>query len=245
MRVLVIPDIHLKGWIFDWAEKIGQKEKVDAYVCLMDIADDWEKYDKELYAATYDRAIEFAKKNPTISFFCMGNHDYSYMECKDESGFLPSMLPVVVKKLHQLKREVGESLAIVHRLGKVLFSHGGICDLYVSEYMENLYEASIDEIINQINKCFGVNELWKSLSPMWFRCTQSSLSMFRENEFIQIVGHTPVKKIIKHGSTVLTDTFSTWSTGENIGDQSFVIVDTETGKFEIVYEEENYYGGKK
>lgn len=28
MRVLVIPDVHLKGWMFDRAEEIGQKENV-------------------------------------------------------------------------------------------------------------------------------------------------------------------------------------------------------------------------
>lgn len=243
MRVLVIPDVHLKGWMFDWAEEIGQKEKVDAYVCLMDIADDWEKYDEELYASTYDRAIEFAKKHPTKSFFCMGNHDYSYMECKDESGFLPSMIPVVIKKLHQLKQEAGKRLAIVHRLDKVIFSHGGICDLFVSTFMEELYEASIDEIIEQINNRFGVNELWKDISPLWFRCTKSVIPMFRENELLQVVGHTPVKTIMKYGCTILTDTFSTQCDGENIGDQSFAIVDTETGKFEIVYvdvEEDTY-----
>ena len=41
MRVLVIPDIHLKTWIFDRAEKILKDGKADRAVCLMDIPDDW------------------------------------------------------------------------------------------------------------------------------------------------------------------------------------------------------------
>ena len=41
MKVLVIPDIHLKTWIFDRAEKILKDGKADRAVCLMDIPDDW------------------------------------------------------------------------------------------------------------------------------------------------------------------------------------------------------------
>ena len=52
MRVLVIPDIHLKTWIFDRAEAI-------------------------LKAGKADRAIEFAKTYPD-TLWCYGNHDVSY-----------------------------------------------------------------------------------------------------------------------------------------------------------------------
>ena len=37
MRVLVIPDIHLKTWIFDRAEKILRDGNAERAVCLMDI----------------------------------------------------------------------------------------------------------------------------------------------------------------------------------------------------------------
>ena len=50
MKVLVIPDIHLKTWIFDRAEDIMKSGKADRAVCLMDIPDDWGKeYDLGLY----------------------------------------------------------------------------------------------------------------------------------------------------------------------------------------------------
>ena len=42
MRILVIPDIHLKSWIFDRAEEIIRSGKADRAVCLMDIPDDWD-----------------------------------------------------------------------------------------------------------------------------------------------------------------------------------------------------------
>ena len=42
MKVLVIPDIHLKPWIFDKAETIRKAGKADRTVCLMDIPDEWD-----------------------------------------------------------------------------------------------------------------------------------------------------------------------------------------------------------
>ena len=41
MKVLVIPDIHLKPWMFQRAEEIMEKGTVERAVCLMDIPDDW------------------------------------------------------------------------------------------------------------------------------------------------------------------------------------------------------------
>ena len=42
MKVLVIPDVHLKTWIFDKAENVLKSGKADRAVCLMDMPDDWD-----------------------------------------------------------------------------------------------------------------------------------------------------------------------------------------------------------
>ena len=41
MKVLVIPDVHLKPWMFERAEEIMKKKMAERAVCLMDIPDDW------------------------------------------------------------------------------------------------------------------------------------------------------------------------------------------------------------
>ena len=41
MKVLVIPDVHLKTWIFDKAENVLKSGKAERAVCLMDMPDDW------------------------------------------------------------------------------------------------------------------------------------------------------------------------------------------------------------
>lgn len=40
MQALVIPDIHLKAWIFDIAENILKTSKADRAVCLINMPDD-------------------------------------------------------------------------------------------------------------------------------------------------------------------------------------------------------------
>ena len=41
MKVLVIPDVHLKPWMFRRASDLMDAGVADKVVCLMDIADDW------------------------------------------------------------------------------------------------------------------------------------------------------------------------------------------------------------
>ena len=65
MKVLVIPDVHLKPWMFERADKIMEQGAAERAVCLMDIPDDWnQEYNLELYMETFDAAIAFAKKYP-------------------------------------------------------------------------------------------------------------------------------------------------------------------------------------
>ena len=51
MKALVIPDVHLKPYMFKEAAEWMRKGVADRAVCLMDIPDDWNReYDIELYA---------------------------------------------------------------------------------------------------------------------------------------------------------------------------------------------------
>ena len=87
MKVFVIPDIHLKPWIFDRAEEVSKGRGVDRFVCLMDIPDDFGKeFDLSLYESTFDRAIAFQKDHPDM-LWAYGNHDICYLWNQRETGF--------------------------------------------------------------------------------------------------------------------------------------------------------------
>ena len=85
MKALVIPDVHLKPYMFKEAAEWMRKGVADRAVCLMDIPDDWNReYDIELYAQTFDAAISFAKEFPD-TLWCYGNHDLCYLWNERES----------------------------------------------------------------------------------------------------------------------------------------------------------------
>lgn len=66
MQALIIPDVHLKPWMFDRAAEIMRNKEADLAVCLMDIADDWgQERNVGLYVDTPMK--EITRENNIIS----------------------------------------------------------------------------------------------------------------------------------------------------------------------------------
>ena len=241
MKVLVIPDIHLKPEIFDRGADLLQAGTVaERAVCLMDIADDWgQQKNLALYEQTYDTAIRFAQESPD-TLWCLGNHDCSYLWQEFESGYSPTAANTVRAKLRELRFclpvKRPSPIAYIHRIDNVLFMHGGLTEAFVEENMpEGLSEdVDPDAVIKSINS-FGHREMWREGSPIWFRPQERKRErLYREGELLQVVGHTPVKKVCREGSVISTDVFSTYGNGMSIGRHEFLVIDTETWETRIV-----------
>ena len=231
MKVLVIPDVHLKPWIFSQAGKLMKDGAADRAVCLMDIADDWNKeYDLTSYEQTYDAAISFAKKFPG-TLWCYGNHDVCYVWNQRESGYSPAAAYTVCRKIHELHASLPhrDQMAYLHRIDNVLFSHGGLADSFVKRYVPEQVYHDVDAVIRTVNG-FGVEEMWHGDSPIWYRPQYRAGAMYQEKELLQIVGHTPVNRIERYGSVISCDVFSTFQNGKPIGTQGFPVIDTEKGE---------------
>lgn len=229
MKVLVIPDIHLKPYLFKQARLL--MKQVDQAVCLMDIADDWDKqYDLELYKETYDAAIEFAKEFPD-TLWCYGNHDLSYIWGLRETGYSLSAAYLVKQKLSELK-EVAD-IRYVHKIDHVLFSHGGISKEFVEKYIMRSKYHDIDYVVDAINQ-LGQEEMWQDESPIWLRPQYSYSYLYKPRKLLQVVGHTPVKNIERKGNLISCDVFSTYSDGTPIGSEEFLLLDTLTWEFKGV-----------
>ena len=147
MNILVIPDIHLKPWMFERASEIMKTGIADQAVCLMDIPDDWGKETYlNLYGDTFDAAIRFQKEHPD-TLWCYGNHDLSYAWMQNESGFSVYAIPVVQMKLRELQDAIPNGqLAYIHRINNVLFMHGGLTDDFVRSFV--LEDDLIDMYMN-------------------------------------------------------------------------------------------------
>lgn len=248
MKILVIPDVHLKPWIFDAAEMVD-KSKYDFAVCVGDLVDDWdEQYNTDLYDRTLQRVLKFDKNNPD-TLWCLGNHDFSYLWGHPESGFSSMQAALVARYVVKLEDQAGKRLGIIHDMDGVLFSHAGLSDAYAREYFGNSLESK-EQLLKAINYSWKdkthEERLWQENSPIWLRPTWyesvsapylygQSEEELKENKLLQVAGHTPVKKPVVKNGLLIVDTFSTYSDGlTRIGDGKFVVVDTEKRTWEYV-----------
>lgn len=234
MNVLVIPDVHLKPYMFDRATELLNEGIAQNAVCLMDIPDNWGQFfNLDLYKKTYDRAIRFAKDFPS-ALWCYGNHDLSYEWGRLETGYSPYAEAIAVTKLHRLRSELPspDSIAFIHRIDNVLFLHGGLTQSFVKTHIEPEKYDDTDYVIGAVNK-LSADELWDDGSPLWFRPQNYIKAMYKEDELIQVVGHTPVKEITKTGCVISCDVFSEYKDGTPIGIKKYPVIDTVTGDFKI------------
>ncbi len=62
MKVLIIPDVHLKPWIFDQAEDIMRDKGFERAVFIGDLVDDRDhESDVDLYEETFLRPTRFRR----------------------------------------------------------------------------------------------------------------------------------------------------------------------------------------
>lgn len=167
MRVLVIPDVHLKPYIFDRAKELMRKGIADTSVCLMDIPDDWGKqYMIEEYVKTFDAAIEFAKEYPN-SLWCYGNHDLSYVWDEWETGFSSAAKYKVQQKLTELEKTLaeGNQIKYIQQIDNVIFCHGGLTKYFVEKHVSKSKYNDVSKVVDIINS-LGHQEMWCDDSPI-------------------------------------------------------------------------------
>lgn len=232
MKILVISDVHLKPQMFKQATALMHQGIADRAVCLMDIPDDWDKqYNVGLYEETYDEAIRFAKAFPETAW-CYGNHDLSYLWHCLESGYSSMASLTVQRKLLDLREAVPEDNPIkyVQRIDNVLFSHGGVLNFFVEEYVPRAKYNDVDAVLETINQ-LGRIEMWNDASPIWLRPQHSKMRLYKPRKLLQVVGHTPMDAITKEGNLISTDVFSTYREGKPIGTEEFLLLDTVTWEY--------------
>jgi hypothetical protein len=235
MKILIIPDVHLKPFIFTRAKELLREGIADNSVCLMDIPDDWKKqFLIEEYVKTYDAAIEFAKAFPD-SLWCYGNHDLSYLWDEQESGYSSVAKYTVQKKQIELHAALPKehSIQYVHRIDDVLFCHAGVCRYFVEKYVPISKYDDISYVVDTINS-LGHYDMWCADSPIWYRPQYDKGQMYKPEKLLQVVGHTPMEKIEKKENVISCDVFSTYQNGRPIGTQEFLVIDTENLEFTTV-----------
>lgn len=238
MKVLVIPDCHLKPHMFYDADLLMQAGAAQLAVSLMDIPDDWNRqYDLELYRDTFDAAIHFAKKYPS-TLWSYGNHDLSYIWNKEESGYSAAAAYIVREKLKELKSVLPseKQLQYIHLVDHVAFCHGGILDSFVKKVVDQRIYNDVFAVIEEINQ-LSEYWMWDNESPLWHRPQYSKGKMYQSENLLQVVGHTPVETLQREGNVLSCDVFSTYRDGNCIGTQEFLVLDTVTWTYQGIKRE--------
>ena len=244
MRVLVIPDVHLKPFMFARVETLLETELkglIDQIICMMDIPDDWRRqHQLDLYKSTFESAIAFHRNHPDM-LWSYGNHDLCYFWDLRESGYSEQAAYLVRSYIDKMQDLIPhEQLRYVHRIDNCIFSHAGISESWLLNH--HLFQSDeryndIDFVIQAING-FSEKRMWTQTSPIWMRFPTmpfyNEIPAYKSQTHLHVVGHTPVQKAIKSHNVLFTDTFSTYQNGEPIGTQAFTIVDTETMQFYTV-----------
>lgn len=128
-------------------------------------------------------------------------------------------------------------LAYIHKIDKTLFMHGGLANLFVQLRVAPQNRKNVLAAVKAINQ-MSCETMWTTDSPIWYRPqlspNQNAKRLYRGGEYLQVVGHTPVKEVYLEGGVLSCDTFSTYRDGTPYGSQAFCIVDTVTWEFETV-----------
>jgi len=209
MKTIVLGDIHGRSI---WKDIVAQ-EKADRVIFIGDYFD---SFDIEPATQQYNfkEIIEFKEKGECEVILLIGNHDYHYLPMGETySGYKYGAMPAN----RQLLEDNKHHLQMCYQLDNILFTHAGIGhDWLVGQ---NKYEPGVDpgtiaDFVNAIWKyqpnrfmfC-GIDQYGntKTQTPIWIRpqaLIAGNRDTFLKTDYIQVVGHTAVKKIdIKGKST--------------------------------------------
>lgn len=226
-KVLIIPDVHLKPYMFDLADKLMEKANLDTAVFLGDLVDDWNQENNiELYRETINRAIKFKEDHPK-SLYCWGNHEVGYFAtwyCSGNSNLYKNEILSLINAY-----EVACEPKYIQYIDDIIFSHAGL-DKHTFSFIELLNNKkfeSVQEIADSFNQ-MSVEAMGDSISSLWLRPELGYYS-----RFTQIIGHNPVKAPVYMQNTWILDTFISTRDNKIVGLPTLTIFDTETYDIEF------------
>jgi predicted MPP superfamily phosphohydrolase len=215
MKTIVLGDTHGRS---NWKLAVHQ-DKPDRVIFIGDYFDSFEISGVE-QIANFKEIIKYKEDNPQVEVVLLiGNHDHHYFPevgytgtSGYQSGIAPSITQVVDENRHHLQMAYG--------FGEYLFTHAGVSPVFMDQvFGEN--DWSIENVVVDLNemfkykpKAFDFNGFESSgdnttQTPIWIR-PRSLMSANKKHkkglkkDYIQIVGHTAMRKIDLKGNDMFT-----------------------------------------
>ena len=198
MKTIFLGDTHGRSL---WKDIIA-KETPDRVVFIGDYFDSYDIGSAE-QQFNFKEIIAFKESAQYEVIMLIGNHDYHYYPGGETySGYQHGAAPII----RQLLEDNKHHLQMCYQLDNILCSHAGIGHNWLVE-QEKYESGSIADFVNDIwnykpNRFmfygfdpYGDN---KTQTPIWIRpmsLLSGNKETFLKTDYIQIAGHTQVRKI--------------------------------------------------
>ena len=224
MRILVCGDLHCKGYALDLALACT---KWDLFVFLGDACDNFDATQED-NIRIIKKLIECKKKYGDKFVWLLGNHDWAYY---DDSIDLTGHIRAGAANVHYLLKENIDLWDLFYAKDKFIFSHAGIGARFLAlvdtiPYKELKSSPGANNPMNEVGYRSGG---WSNTPSLLWARPEEVDPLATDN--VQIVGHTPVKKITKaRDDLIICDTFSQYPDLRFFGDKALLLLEGELGE---------------
>ncbi|MFA9239447.1 MAG: metallophosphoesterase family protein [Candidatus Paceibacteria bacterium] len=207
MKIIAIGDIHGNPI---WKDIVNKEiETTNKFVFTGDYFDSF-VYTTEEQCRNFLDIIAFKKENPLKVVLLWGNHDDHYRVGDSGTSGYQAIGKFQIERLIEYHIELFD---LVHQHGTYLFSHAGVSPVFLDQTFGK-DGWTIHNFITKLNDMFEFKPGFLQFngsdstgddpeqSPIWIRpkslMKANKDSLIRKN-FVQIVGHTKMKKIDVEG----------------------------------------------
>jgi len=216
MKTIVLGDTHGRS---NWKLAIYQEEPVDRVIFIGDYFDSFDISGVE-QIDNFKQIIQYKENNPQVEVILLiGNHDYHYFPeigYTSTSGYQNKIAPSITQVIDENRNH----LQMAYQMDKFLFTHAGVSP----EFMDQVFGRdgwNRDKVVEDLNELFrykpkafdfnGFDPYGDNTyqTPIWIRPGSLMASNKRhpkglKNDYIQVVGHTGMKKLDIEGSNKTT-----------------------------------------
>lgn len=216
MKTIVLGDTHGRS---NWKLAIYQEEPIDRVIFIGDYFDSYDISGVE-QIDNFKNIIKYKENNPQVEVVMLiGNHDHHYFPeigytgtSGYQSGIAPSITQVIEENRYHLQ--------IAYGFRDYLFTHAGVSPVFMDQvfgadgWSKESIVVDLNELFRYKPRAFKFNGFdpygdSQTQTPIWIR-PGSLMSVNKKhkkglkNDYIQIVGHTHMKRIDLDGSDKFT-----------------------------------------